>query len=48
MITVGSGGILDLDVGTGADIGFNGIILLNGGELDVTSTTAAEWSWGGL
>ena len=44
VITVGSGGILDLDVGTGADIGFNGTILLNGGELDVTSTAVDAWS----
>jgi hypothetical protein len=42
VITVNSGGILDLDLGAGADEGFGGAIVLNGGELDVTT---ADDSW---
>ncbi|MBA3480407.1 MAG: hypothetical protein H0T51_01200, partial [Pirellulales bacterium] len=43
VITVNSGGILDLDMGAGADEGFGGRIILNGGELDVT-TASNTWS----
>lgn len=43
LLTLGSGGILDFDLGAGGDTGIGSTILLNGGELDVTSTTGA-WS----
>jgi hypothetical protein len=43
VITVNSGGVLDLDLGAGADKGFGGAIVLNGGELDVT-TADDNWS----
>lgn len=37
IITVNSGGVLDLDLGAGADEALTGVVNLNGGELDVTS-----------
>jgi hypothetical protein len=43
VITVNSGGVLDFDLGAGADEGFGGRIILNGGELDVTTLSDA-WS----
>ncbi|MCX6878953.1 MAG: hypothetical protein NTW21_34855 [Verrucomicrobia bacterium] len=43
IITVGSGGILDLDLGVGADEILTGLIRLNGGELDVTTV---DNTWG--
>jgi hypothetical protein len=42
LLTVGSGGILDLDLGAGADETIGASIMLNGGELDVT-TADASW-----
>ena len=41
--TINSGGILDLDLGAGADENFHHTINLNGGELDVT-TLDNDWS----
>jgi len=41
-ITINSGGVLDLDLGAGADESLTGIINLNGGELDVTT---ADNTW---
>jgi hypothetical protein len=43
VITVNSGGVLDFDLGAGADEGFLGAIVLNGAELDVT-TADDNWS----
>jgi hypothetical protein len=43
VITVGSGGILDLDLGAGADESINASLRLNGGEIDVT-TASDTWS----
>ncbi len=41
-ITIGSGGVLDLDLGAGADESLSGRLLLNGGEIDVTT---ADNNW---
>jgi hypothetical protein len=41
--TINAGGVLDLDLGVGADTGFDGVINLNGGELDVT-TDSNTWA----
>ncbi len=40
ILTVGSGGILDLDLGVGADTTIGSSVVLNGGELDVTTDTS--------
>jgi hypothetical protein len=37
VITVNAGGVLDLDLGAGADEALTGVVNLNGGELDVTT-----------
>jgi hypothetical protein len=37
IVTINSGGVLDLDLGAGADEALSGTINLNGGELDVTT-----------
>lgn len=42
IITIGSGGVLDLDLGAGADESIGNTVNLNGGELDVT-TLDNEW-----
>ena len=42
--TINAGGILDLDLGAGADLSYGHTINLNGGELDVTSSAATTWS----
>ncbi len=42
VITVNGGGVLDLDLGAGADELLDGAIVLAGGELDVT-TASNEW-----
>ena len=42
IITINNGGVLDLDLGAGADESLSGIINLNGGELDVTT---ADNTW---
>ncbi len=47
IITVNSGGILDLDLGAGADEALTGVVNLNGGELDVT-TADNTWQIDGL
>lgn len=44
VITVQAGGNLDLDLGAGADESLNGIVHLNGGELDVT-TSDSNWQF---
>ena len=41
--TINAGGILDLDLGAGADISFGHTINMNGGELDVTTSAATAW-----
>ena len=46
VITIGAGGVLDLDLGAGADESLSGAIHLNGGELDVT-TIDDNWSMNG-
>lgn len=46
VITVGSGGTLDLDLGTGADTSINATLRLNGGIIDVT-TNVDSWSIAG-
>ncbi|MCF7676087.1 MAG: hypothetical protein K9M97_12130, partial [Akkermansiaceae bacterium] len=46
VLTVESGGNLDLDLGTGADASLTGSIRLNGGELDVTTGTGS-WTING-
>ena len=46
IITIGDGGILDLDLGAGADESLDGVINLNGGELDVT-TQSNSWAISG-
>lgn len=46
VITIGSGGQLDLDLGAGADDTITGTVVLGGGELDVT-TADNTWSLGG-
>jgi len=46
IITINSGGILDLDLGAGADEAFGGTLNLNGGEFDVT-TADATWNVNG-
>lgn len=43
VITIGSLGILDLDLGAGGDTGIGSTLNLNGGELDVTTDTDT-WS----
>lgn len=43
VITINSGGILDLDLGVGGETGIGSTINLNGGELDVT-TDPSTWS----
>jgi hypothetical protein len=43
IITVNSGGLLDLDLGVGGDAIFNNVVTLNGGELDVT-TAGGVWT----
>lgn len=42
VITINAGGVLDLDLGVGADTGLSGTTNLNGGELDVT-TDDDQW-----
>ena len=42
IITIGSGGVLDLDLGAGADESLSGRLLLNGGEIDITT---ADNNW---
>jgi hypothetical protein len=42
--TINAGGNLDLDLGAGADLSFGHTINMNGGELDVTSSTATSWA----
>lgn len=41
--TINAGGILDLDLGAGADSSFGHTINMNGGELDVTTSVATAW-----
>ena len=42
--TINAGGILDLDLGAGADLSYGHTINMNGGELDVTSSAATTWT----
>ena len=44
LTTINAGGILDLDLGAGADLGFDHTINMNGGELDVTTSAATAWT----
>ncbi len=46
--TINAGGNLDIDAGAGADLSFGHTINMNGGELDVTSTTATNWALNSL
>ncbi|MES2924516.1 MAG: hypothetical protein V4819_23390 [Verrucomicrobiota bacterium] len=47
IITVNAGGSLDIDLGAAPDESFTGVINLNGGELDVT-TTDNGWAIDGI
>ncbi|MBN2473333.1 MAG: hypothetical protein JXB62_01895 [Pirellulales bacterium] len=47
VITIGSAGLLDLNLGSGADEGLSGRVELNGGELDVTTADGA-WALDGV
>lgn len=42
--TINAGGILDLDLGAGADLIVENTINLNGGELDLTTSAATAWT----
>lgn len=42
--TINDDGILDLELGVGADLNFGHTININGGRLDVSSTAATSWT----
>ncbi|MGE3239888.1 MAG: beta strand repeat-containing protein [Pirellulales bacterium] len=46
--TINAGGILDLDLGAGADLNLEHTINLNIGELDVTTSAATSWTISGV